>query len=269
MPSVVAASSEHDAGADALDDREVPAAVFCTICGRTDCAGCLPPDRPASSTGTPWEGTHGSSWARLWSTARLATVEGETFFGTLEEGSVSSALGFAVTCELLAISSLALAWVPIVYAMVPGFVESVLSDGEQRGTVLAAIFCSVPALAALMVALHVLWAGGLELGLRLAGAPGRSAHCLRYALYSCGWDLVTSPFGFLAAWKSSTFRGATADLRAAVRIPRFATVAYIGNARRVPDRAAKRALLIAAVLTGGFVLLGAGAFGVGLVVALM
>jgi hypothetical protein len=269
MRSLVALSSEQDAREDALDDRDVPAAVLCTICGRADCAGCTPPERPAPGTGTPWEDRGGPAWARLWQTARLATVDGEAFFGRLEEGSVPAALGFAVTCELLAIASLALAWVPIVYAMVPGFVESVLTDTEQRGLVLGAIFASVPALAALMVALHVLWAGGLELGLRLSGAPGRAAHCLRYALYSCGWDLVTSPFGFIAAWKASGFRGATSDLRAAVRIPRFATVAYIGQARRVPERSAKRALLIAAVLTGGFVLLGAGAFGVGLVIALM
>lgn len=239
------------------------------LCGRTDCAGCMPPDGAARGAGTPWEEGRGSPWGRLWQTARLATIEGEAFFGSLEEGSVSAALGFAVACELLAIASLAIAWVPVVYAMVPGFVESVLTDTEQRVYVLAAIFGSVPALAGLMVALHVLWAGGLELGLRLAGAPGRSAHCLRYALYSCGWDLVTSPFGFVAAWRSSGLRGATGELRAAVRIPRFATVAYIGQARRVPDGAAKRALLIAAVLTGGFVLLGAVALGVGLVLALM
>ncbi len=208
-------------------------------------------------------------WRRLWQTAHLATMDGEAFFGGLPDGSVSAALAFAISCEMLAIASLALAWVPVVYALVPGFVEALVADEERRGLVAFTIGAAVPALAVLMVTLHVLWAGGLELGLRLAGAPGRATHCLRYALYSCGWDLVTSPFGFAAGWLSVGLRGATGELRAAVRIPRFATVAYIGRARQVPERKARRALLVAAILTGGIVVLGAAALGVALVVALM
>jgi hypothetical protein len=262
--------AEAPGGADApegRDDADVPAAVFCMICGRSDCAGCTAPERPSLAR-TPWEEAKLPVWRRLWQTARLATMDGEAFFGGLGDGSVSAALGFALSCELLAIASLAAAWLPIVYVLVPGFVEAMFADEEHRGFAIAAVGCSVPVLAVVMVVLHVLWAGGLELGLTVTGAPPRPSHCLRYALYSCGWDLVTSPVGFAAGWASSGFSGAAAEFRAAVRIPRLATLAYVGRARHVPDPQARRALLVAAVLTGAIVLVGALALGVGLVIVM-
>jgi hypothetical protein len=246
-------------------DADVPAAVLCTTCGRSDCIGCAPPEREDSAA-TPWEARGQPVWHRLWQTARLATIEGEEFFGGLPDGSVSAALGFALSCEMLAIASLAIAWLPIVYALVPNIVEAIASDHERRALVVGAISASVPLLAVMMVVLHVLWAGGLELGLRIAGAKGRAAHCLRYALYSCGWDLVTSPFGFAAGWASVGLRGATGELRAAVRIPRFATLSYIGRARNVSERRGRHALFLAAILTGTVVVTGAVAFGIALVV---
>ena len=248
-----------------LPDTDVPAAVLCAACGRTDCAGCVTPERTRIAS-TPWEASDRPVWHRLLQTARLATVDGEAFFGALPDGSVAPALRFALSCELLAIASLALTCLPVVYALVPGFVEEIAADHERRAWVAASVTVAVPCLALMMVMLHVLWAAGLELGLRLSGAKSRPAHCLRYALYSCGWDLVTSPFGFAAGWASVGFRGATAELRAAVRIPRFATFAYIGRARNVSERKARRALLIAALLTGAIVLVLAVALGVALVV---
>lgn len=201
---------------------------------------------------------------RLWRTAVMATVDGESFFGELGEGSVAAALRFALLCELFAIASLAAVWIPISYALVPGLVESVLFDSHSRLAV-AGVLAAVPLLALMMVLLHVLWGTSLEVGLRLSGAEPRAAHCLRYALYSCGWDLVTSPFGFAAGCVSSGVRGAARELRAAVRIPRFATRAYVGRARKLPDAKARRALGLAAVMTGAVVIASA----LGLVTALV
>jgi hypothetical protein len=252
---------------DGPDDADVPATVLCTICGRTDCVGCTAPERP-STPGTPWEERRLPVWRRLWQTARLATMEGESFFGGLGDGSVPAALGFALSCELLAIASLAVAWLPVVYALVPGFVEALFADEARRGLAIAALTCAVPALAIVMVMLHVLWAGGLELGLQITGAPARPSHCLRYALYSCGWDLVTSPVGFAAGWTSGGLGSAAAELRTAVRIPRLATFAYVGRARKIPDAQARRALLVAAILTGMIVVVGAIGLGIGLVIVM-
>jgi hypothetical protein len=238
-------------------------------CGRVDCAGCvrLTPERERGST--PWEGTKGSVVSRLWQTARMTTIDGETFFAGLGDGSVMAALRFAVMCEFLAIASLAAFFGAVAYLAAPAFVNSLLADPEARRIVLATFGVGVPTVALLMVAIHALWAGGLELGLRFAGAPGQTRHCLRYALYSCGWDLVTSPFGFVAGCVEGGFAVATAELRAAVRIPRVATFAYVGRARGMPMVNARRALLVAGTLTGSVVLFCVGALGVTLVVAMM
>ncbi len=241
---------------DPDDDRDVPAAVICTTCGRADCAGCLPSSR-ALPAATPWEHGSGPVWRRLWQTAHLATMDGEAFFGDLADGSLVAAFGFALWCELVAISSLTLAGLPLVYAMVPEFVGALLSDEDDRTTALAAVSIAVPLLALTMVVLHVLWAVSLELSLRFEGTPPRVRHCLRYALYSCGWDLVTSPFGFAAACLSGGVRNASAEVRAAVRVPRFATRAYLSRGRKVPERNARRAVALAAVVTGACVIAGA------------
>jgi hypothetical protein len=199
----------------------------------------------------------------------LATVDGETFFAELGEGSVAQAFLFALLCELFAIASLAALWLPISYVLVPGFIESVFWSAPRSGLATIGVFIAVPVLAVLMVLLHVLWGTSLEFGLRLTGAEPRSGHCLRYALYSCGWDLVTSPFGFTAGCMSNGFQGAARELRAAVRIPRFATRAYVGRARCVPDTKARRALTFAAVMTGTVVVASALALGFALVTAMV
>jgi hypothetical protein len=269
MATVARPAPSRDEGPESQDDIDVPALVFCAICGRADCAGCLDRERAEPYGSTPWETAGTPLWKRLWPTARLATVDGETFFGGLSDGSVAPAFGFAFACESVAILSFALLSVPLAYALAPAFVESLFRDPEQRRTAIAAAFLAVPVLSLLMVALHVSWAFGLEVGLRLAGAKAQGTHCLRYALYSCGWDLVTSPFGFSAGFLTGGFSGATSELRAAVRVPRVATRAYLGRARQAGDRAARRALLVAVLITGAVVLGGAATLGVGIVAALL
>jgi hypothetical protein len=253
---------------DSAAYAEVPAAILCASCGRVDCAGCVRDSAPAGAR-TPWENPSGPLFRRLWQTARMTTVDGETFFADLGDGSVGAAFWFAVACEFFAIGSLAtvfsLAW----YLVAPAFVGTLLADDSARRMLLVTFGAGVPLLALSMVAVHVLWAGGLEIGLRFAGARGQARHCLRYALYSCGWDLVTSPFGFFAGCLEGGFDVATSELRAAVRIPRIATFAYVGRARGMPMVSARRALLVAGTLTGSVVLFCVGALGVTFVVAMM
>lgn len=253
---------------DSAAYAEVPAAILCASCGRVDCAGCIRESAPPGAS-TPWERRSGSLFKRLWQTARMATVDGETFFADLGDGSVGAAFGFAIACEFFAIASLATCFSIAWYLAAPGFVNALLADAQARQMLLLTFGAGVPLVALLMVAIHVLWAGGLELGLRFAGAKGQARHCLRYALYSCGWDLVTSPFGFFAGCIEGGFDVATAELRAAVRIPRRATFAYVGRARGMPMVSARRALLVAGTLTGSVVLFCVGALGVTLVVAMM
>lgn len=207
--------------------------------------------------------------ARLWSTARLTTVDGEAFFAALPEGGVAPALSFALLCELMAIASLLLILVGLCAAVAPEVVLALASVRTLGVPFFATALLAAPLFALVMVALHVVWGATLELGLRLSGARARPAHALRYALYACGWDLVTSPFGFAAGWVVSGLPAATLELRAALRIPGCATRAYLRRGRALNDRNARRALVTAVVLTGGLVVGAAAALGVAIVVAMV
>jgi hypothetical protein len=254
---------------DSAGFADFPAAILCAVCGRVDCAGCTRAPVVRVGARTPWEAGSGSLIGRLWRTARLATVDGESFFAGLGDGSMTAAFTFAVVCEFLAIASIATVCSLLAYAFAPGFVAALLADGPARRMILTTFAIGIPTVTFLMVAIHALWAGGLELGLRFAGAEGQARHCLRYALYSCGWDLVTSPFGFFAGCVGGGFAMAAAELRAAVRVPRPATFAYVGRARGMTAARSRRALLVAGTLTGSVVLFCVGALGVTVVVAMM
>jgi hypothetical protein len=259
--------SRHQAARDEddEDDGEVPALVFCAICGRPDCSGCADKEASDATGATPWETAGIPLVKRLWQTARLATIDGESFFGGLPDGRMAPALRFAFA----AILSFALLVAPLTYALVPAFVEATLRDPAARLIAIGSTLAAVPFLAVLMVFLHLSWGLGLEMGLRVAGVKGRPVHCLRYALYSCGWDLVTSPFGFVSGCVTGGISGATRELRAAVRVPRFATRAYLGRARRVDGPVAARALVVAVAVTGTIVIGGAAVIGIGIVMAML
>jgi len=147
----------HGRGQDSRDDADVPAAVLCATCGRTDCTCPLDGGVEHVPAGTPWEQRNAPPIQRLWRTAILATVEGESFFGELGEGSVGAAFRFALLCELFAIARLAILWAPLSYVLVPGLVRSIFFDGERGPVALIGVVAAVPVLAVLMVLLHLLW----------------------------------------------------------------------------------------------------------------
>jgi hypothetical protein len=235
----------------------VPAAVLCAVCGRPDCAGCV---LEAKSTGAadgaiPWEVRGAPLWRALWSTAHRSTVDGPAFFAQLSGKRILSPLRFALLSELCAIGSLAVVAVPLAYVAVP---EWAWALWQVAGTfrLSAACVLAVVTFSVVMVALHALWAFGIELGLRIQGEPVRLAASLRYGLYACGWDLLTSPFGLVAGASVNGWSQAFSDTRQAMRVARSATLAYAERGRGVAPERARRALTVAMAVTGLVVGLG-------------
>ena len=62
---------------EAWDQLDVPAAVVCAVCGDVDCIGC---ERELSRSGivamVAWERPGAPMLARMWATARAATMAG-------------------------------------------------------------------------------------------------------------------------------------------------------------------------------------------------
>jgi hypothetical protein len=104
-------------------------------------------------------------------------------------------------------------------------------------------------LALLMLALHVLWALGLELPSSLLG-PSRSRWraSLCFALTSCGWDLVTSPAGVVWSVATLGLRQGVNKVNEAVGVPRVAIGHYLREVRGLPVPTARWAAALSFVV---------------------
>lgn len=227
------------------DTAEVPATVVCARCGSPDCLGCSPVEENTQPSGViaiiPWERPGGSPWARLWSTSLACTQRPESFFGPMPNGELSPAFAYSVTCELLAISSVAVALLLAVFAVAPGWSFLVMRDEHLRSLVLRLVLLGIPAFAGLLVVLHVLYGWAVDRGAVRAGGKPHRAHALRFGMYACGLDLMTSPIGVLYVLLSRGI-GPTIDLLpAAFNVPSTALRALLRRVYHLSDDLASRA----------------------------
>ena len=160
--------------------------------------------------------------------ALATTLDPPRFFGVLLPRGGVRALTFAVLAEMLAVGSYALPALAVALA----FDDSPLERWTTVKTtaVLWVLFVSI------VVLLHLLWGASLELGLWVSGRPSDSTSGLAFSSYSCGWDLVTSPFGVFWLLRRLGVPGTKRALAAAVRAPRAAVRAYLEGARRLDER---------------------------------
>jgi hypothetical protein len=244
----------------ALDLMDVPAAVVCAVCGDADCPGCANQLETTHGSGVvaivPWERPGLSFTERLWSTARLATTASNVFFTALPDGDLSSALRFALTCELLAVLGLGLVLAPLGFIFAPHLMHAVFSDPAARRDLVRVLVCSVPALAFSMILLHVLHGVGLDRGARRYGARPRRGRGLRFGLYSCGWDLVTLPLGLLVVLFSEGPRAAWQTAPLGMNVPAKAARAFLRGVYRLNDAQARAASRYAVALPAAAIVLG-------------
>ncbi len=182
---------------DAIDDSvDVPATVICAICGDAACAGC---EREQSRSGivamVAWERPGAPVLARLWATARAATMSGEAFFELLPDGPIAPALRFAIVVETIAACGFVLLALPFVFVVAPSWLKHVVLDGGARDIALRVGVVGIPSLALLLVAAHAAHGLALEHGARKVGGRSARSRALRFGLYASGWDLVLGPVG--------------------------------------------------------------------------
>lgn len=147
---------------------------------------------------------------------------------------------FALFVELTALGSLALVGLGLGFLIVPDVSRAIATTVAEDGPLTAASVAAVPVLAAVMVGLHAFWGVALELGARLAGADWRLGRGLRFAFYSCGWDLLTSPAGLLLGCLSGGVTQAWRETVCAARVPRTAMDVYLTHSRALSPAHAVR-----------------------------
>lgn len=235
-------SSTREAVDADLEDElgwEIPPAVACATCGSPSCEGCASSGSPRERTVSllPWEESRESVLRRLVITAALTAEDPSRAFGQLGRGSLARAVTFAASCELLALSTLFLLVGGVSTLLFPRWILHLARDPWtwSIGSLL------VIALALGMLALHVVWGLLLEHGIRHVGRSADTNLGIRFGLYACGWDLLTSPAGIVFALLSRGKR-VSALLLAAVRVPRRAMNAYLRDCRGLDSAQSKIAL---------------------------
>lgn len=234
---------------------EVPPASLCIRCGSPICEGCQAPRTSQPKGAIAWEAP-GPLPRRLWSTARASALAPELVFGKLRDGPVLEACVFAVFVEFLALGSLALSGFGLGFLLAPDVAHMLVRTVVGHGPLTCAAIAAVPVLSGVMVGLHALWGVSLELGARLSGADWRPARGLRFAFYSCGWDLLTSPAGLLFGCVSVGAAQAWRETLSAARVPRAAMDAYLLHSRELSDARVVRVRRLVIVFTGGPILVG-------------
>lgn len=235
-------------------ELEIPPASVCARCGDPVCEGCS--DRTHDVTPLlAWEAA-GPWVVRLWSTARATAVHPELVFGRLSDGRIGSAFAFALLAECTALASLALVSALALCLVAPGFAWVVLSQLLSDDGLLAAALLTVPSLAFVMVLLHAAWGLSLELGALIAAGQWRPGRGLRFACYSCGWDLLTSPAGIVLGALSGGAARAWRECVRAAKVPRQAMDAYLEHSRQLSQEGSRRARRCVFVIMGVPMLLG-------------
>ncbi len=113
----------------------------------------------------------------------------------------------------------------------PSFISYLLTDPSARSFALRALVASVPSLAVLLVAAHVVHGVALDLG-----APAqlrtraRRAHALRFGLYATGWDVVLGPIGAVIVGIQDGFKGLAHLTRIAGSLPGVSARAFLKGA---------------------------------------
>jgi hypothetical protein len=224
------------------DIFDVPAAVLCARCGQPDCMGCEDAGDEGSGVVAivPWE-RPGTTWQRLWATARASTFSAEAFFSALPDGPVRPAAGFAVLAELFAVTSMFVLLVPVVAIALPGLAAAIVSDPRVRMRALFWIAVAIPCLASWMIVAHAAHGVALDAGARRQGARSQRRRALRFGLYACGWDLMSGPIGAIASALSEGRKAAGAALSASMHVPARATAALLQGVYSLSPAHAARA----------------------------
>lgn len=228
---------------DEFDRLEVPAAVVCARCGEADCLGCDPDEeRSGFLTIVPWERPDTTPLARFFLTARLATERPESFFEALPDGSIGSALRFALVSELTAAVSLFAFAVGALAALFPSLATQVLSGPGALSFLGRAAFVGLPLVAAILVGAHVVHALAIDWAARKSGARSQRSRALRFGLYAAGWDVMLGPVGVVYLALSSGPRAVLSMLRTGSNVPGRASTAFLRGAYTLAGESAKVAL---------------------------
>lgn len=228
-----------------VSDDALPPVVTCAQCRRAECPGCAPTPSNNPERSLAWE-AKGLWTRRLWRTSFSGCTNPEKTFGELPDGALSSAFAFAFIAESIAIVTLAVFALAVAFAIAPTFVSVVVSDSAARILGAEVLIGTV----VMLVGMHAVWGLCLEAGAAMSGSRAHWRLGVRFGLYACGWDLVTSPAGVTQCLLSQGVASGFDTVFAAARVARRAMRAYMIQNREFDSRAERRGTLVALSVLG-------------------
>jgi hypothetical protein len=235
-------SPEDSGGMGASNDFvDVPAAVVCALCGDPDCMGCAEErSRSGVIAIVAWE-RPGPALARLWATAKSASLSAEAFFEALPDGPIMPALRFAFFAELVASASMLGMLAGCAFALLA--IMGLFPDGASLAIALRVALVAVFGLTTLLVAAHATHGLALDKGARrVSGTERKWSRALRFGLYAAGWDLVLGPVGFFVLLFKEGPKAALNIGRVAIRLPTRSSLAFLRGTYHIDADHAKPAL---------------------------
>lgn len=227
------------------EEADIPPAIACAHCGRGTCEGCAPEPEPAQPPRLlPWESDQGGVYRRLVETAELTACLPEAAFGKLGRGSMTRAWGFAFLCEIWAVGSFSVVWGTIFYSVFPLIAARMATSASVLLLATSILFTLV----VFVVLVHALWGLWLEWGIARSGRAPDWNLGLRFGLYACGWDFLTSPAGYLSQVNRHGYKRGWAGVRAGARAPRPSLNAYLDGCRNLSPGERRIAVRTAIVL---------------------
>ncbi len=256
---------------EASFDSEIPPAIACAKCGLTDCEGCdeEPPQAMTVSTRIAWEQADRPHRQRLWDTTRATALDADFTFRTLAQEAlapgphnrldgrtVQVAFNYAFVAEFWAVLSWTVPWALGFSAAFPRLTWHMISSPNVL--LLGLVILLVLVLGVVLV--HMWWGLAVEWGVSRTGNRASYATGLRFGLYACGWDLLTSPAGLVTHLVRDGWRRGFTIFRAGTQVPRTAVNGYLGEGRRLSEADRRSALWTAIWVTTVGLLLLAGGF---------
>lgn len=172
-----------------------------------------------------------------------------------DQRTVATAFNYAFVAEFWAVLSWTVPWALGFSALFPRLTWHMISSP----LVLALGFAILLFLVLGVVGIHMWWGLAVEWGVSRAGARASLPTGLRFGLYACGWDLMTSPAGLVTHVAQDGWQRGFSLVRAGAQVPRTAVNAYLVAGRGLSETGRRTALWTAIWITTAGLLLALGA----------
>jgi hypothetical protein len=236
-------------------DLDVPPVSSCALCGRFGCPGCAPEpkgSRAILKSAVAFERAELELKERLVQTTLDSVCTPGLMFGRgLCGPTQAAALKYAVLTEGLAVGSLLVVAFVALGMLFPKIASELFWTAGFWWLALGGYVSMVT----FLVLVHWFWGLALDFGVAARKAKPADGTLVamprqgvRFGLYACGWDLVTSPIGLVLVHQRLPKGERTEAVVGALRAPRIALRAFLHDALGLSDAEAGQAQLRALIV---------------------